>query len=559
MRRQTGLRLGYPFWVSLRKKLNDNYCLSKTRLDSLFKNKIRKPEHADFSRKYYEIIAEQEKLGVIEKVDMTGDDKNANVHYVPHHGVFKDGSQKLRIVYDGSSAFGNEISLNDCLSPGPSLTNELIEMLMRFRTHDVVLTGDIKNAFLEVEVDEADRDYLRFLWYEPDGNLVVYRFARVPFGLRCSSFLLNATLRYHMQRKCKETDNPELLQLLSKSIYVDDWLVGAKTSKHALLIKTWLAEFLDQIGMKLHKLNSNSESVRQSLDTECPDRDSVLGLQRNVRKDEISINIERALRKMKAELTKCELYSAPPRIYDPLGLLAPFIFLAKLLFQEVCKAKIKWKDKLPQDIAEKFEQWKSQIHKLASVTLPRQVILPNYDTVELHGFGDASKVGYCACIYIVSKNSSLKASRLICSKTRNSPLKEMSIPRLELTASFLLSRLMALVIKFHDHIRFDRLLYYSDSTTVLHWIQSDHKQWTVYVANRVRDINLLSSPDDWKYVRTDQNPADLGSRGLDADNLIGNDFWFTGPKFLIAGQTDMTQCQTYLTQPLIRCWNVRSM
>ena len=326
--------------------------------------------------------------------------------------------------------------------------------------------------------------------------------------------------------------------ILCKSIYVDDWLVGTKTPEQALKIKIWLTNFLEGIGMKLHKLNSNSEAVRKGLNSDCPEMDSVLGLKWDVSKDQVYINIERALRKMKGNLTKCELYSAPPRIYDPLGLLAPFIFLSKLLFQEVCKAKIKWKDKLPEDIADKFEKWKSQIHLLANISLPRHVLVPNYDLVELHGFGDASKVGYCACVYIVSKNSTMKSSHLICSKTRNAPIKEMSIPRLELTASYLLAKLMALVIKFHDHIKFDKLVYYSDSTTVLHWVQSNHKQWTVYVANRVKDINLLSSPDDWKYVRTDQNPADLGSRGLDASELVGNDFWFHGPSFLLSGQTD---------------------
>ena len=108
----------------------------------------------------------------------------------------------------------------------------------------------------------------------------------------------------------------------------------------------------------------------------------------------------------------------------------------------------------------------------------------------------------------------------------------MSIPRLELTAAFLLSKVMALVIKFLDSVNFSQVLYYSDSTTTLHWIHSDHKQWTTYVANRVRDINLLSSPDNWKYVRSELNPADLGTRGIDADERVGNNLWFQGPALI---------------------------
>ena len=423
-------------------KLEDGYFLSKTRLDSLL-SKLRDPAHADFAKMYYAVIEEQEKLGVIERVSDMSSSSKGKVCYIPHHGVFKHGSNKLRVVYDGSSKSSKDkVSLNDCLSPGPSLTNELIEMLLRFRTHDVVLTGDIEKAFLQIEVDETNRDYLRFLWYDQDGNLVVYRFARVPFGLTCSSFLLNATLRFHMQKRCLEEGNPDLLTLLSKSHYVDDWLIGAKTSDDVLLIKHWLTEFLNTVGMKLHKFNSNSETVRQHIEADCPERDSVLGVPWNTRADEISLNIQKVLDGLSCENTKRELYSLPAQVFDLLGFLQPFMFQAKLMFQEVCKAKIKWKGKLPTNIKDRFERWRKQIYKLATIKLPRQVVLPNYDRVELHGFGDASQLGYCACIYMVSKNSTVNISRLILSKTRVAPLKELTIPRLELTAGFLLARLM---------------------------------------------------------------------------------------------------------------------
>ena len=77
-----------------------------------------------------------------------------------------------------------------------------------------------------------------------------------------------------MQRKYNEIDNPDLIQLLCKSIYVDDWLVGSKTPEEALKIKIWLTNFLEGIGMKLHKLNSNSEIVRKGLNSECSEMDS---------------------------------------------------------------------------------------------------------------------------------------------------------------------------------------------------------------------------------------------------------------------------------------------
>ena len=522
-----------PFILKCKDQLGSHFNLSKIMIDCLF-NKFQKEGNEEFTKKYFDIIKEQEDLGIIEQVHVIPNENETGVHYIPHHGVFKQGSDKLRVVYNGSAHLTNSMSLNDCLNPGPSLTNELIEMLMRFRTYSVVLTGDITKAFLQIEVAEEDRDYLRFLWYNTDGKLIVYRFKRVPFGLRCSSFLLNATIKYHMDLQLKGSNDPCLLNLLNKSNYVDDWLTGAKTSEEVLEIKCKLSNLLEPIGMQLHKFNSNSEIVRKKLEINSPEIDTVLGLPWNVETDLISFNIERAVNKFGDKNTKCELYSTPPRIFDPLGLLQPFMFNAKLLFVDVCKMKLKWKSILPPDIEERFQKWKSQIPKLAKIQIPRCVLINNYEQVELHGFGDSSQLGYCACIYLVSGNGCSRVSHLLVSKTRVAPNREMSIPRLELTAAFLLAKLMAIVVKFHEHIKFDQVVYYSDSTTVLHWIQSDHRQWKVYVANRIRDINLLSLPEQWKYVRSGSNPADLGTRGITADELVGNRLWFYGPEFLVS-------------------------
>ena len=545
-------QVSLPFINKMKEKLGNNFINSKVRLDSLFRNKINNSNENEFAQKYYDIIDDQENLGIIERVSNISGNENTNKgHYIPHHAVFKDGSPKLRVVMDGSANTETGICLNDCLNPGPPLTNELIEMIMRFRTHEYIITGDIEKAFLQLEVAEADRDFLRFLWYDKNGKLVVYRFTRVPFGLRCSSFLLNATLRYHMQKRCLEINDPYLFELLNKSQYVDDWIIGARKVDEVLHLKKLLTEFLEPIGMKLHKFNSSSKEIRESFVVECPLMDAILGLQWDVVSDEIFINIERALRKMKTEVTKCELYSAPPRIFDPLGFLQPFMFSVKLLFQEVCKANLKWKSKLPPDIYDQFEVWKNQINKLQAIKLPRYVLMENYEFAELHGFADASRLGYCACVYIVSGIGTKRISHLICSKTRVAPVKEMSIPRLELTAAFLLARLMTLVIKFHSGIKFNNIFYYSDSTTTLHWIMSDHKQWKTYVANRVRDINLLSCSENWKYVNTNDNPADLGTRGLDADTLIGNRLWFEGPTFLVTNTYENSSDSLILSRPTL--------
>ena len=155
------------------------------------------------------------------------------VHYLPHQAVIRKDAKttKLRIVYDASWKEGKKgTSLNDCLHVGPSLTPLLFDILLRFRENRIVLIGDIEKAFLNVEVDREDRDYLPFLWVKDvvsgDLETVVYWFCRVVFGLNASPFLLNATLRYHIE-KFAESD-PIFVQKMKDEFYVDNLVSGVK-------------------------------------------------------------------------------------------------------------------------------------------------------------------------------------------------------------------------------------------------------------------------------------------------------------------------------------------
>ena len=156
-------QVSLPFINKMKDKLGNNFINSKVRLDSLFRTKINNPNETDFAQKYYDIIMEQEQLGIIERVsNIPGSENHNKGHYIPHHGVMKDGSPKLRVVMDGSADTETGVCLNDCLSPGPPLTNELIEMIMRFRTHEYIITGDIEKAFLQMEVSTTKMVHLSF-------------------------------------------------------------------------------------------------------------------------------------------------------------------------------------------------------------------------------------------------------------------------------------------------------------------------------------------------------------------------------------------------------------
>ena len=115
---------------------------------------------------------------------------------------------KLRIVFDASSKTSNEPSLNQLLHSGPCLLPLLYDILLRFRLGKFAITSDIKQTFLQIELDVMRRDFTRFLWfsncYSENRDNVIYRFTRILFGLRCSPFILTGTLKYHFKNFLQE-------------------------------------------------------------------------------------------------------------------------------------------------------------------------------------------------------------------------------------------------------------------------------------------------------------------------------------------------------------------
>ena len=143
----------------------------------------------------------------------------------------------------------------------------IADILMRFRAHTVGLVADIEKAFLNIEVDKQQRDLMRFLWIDDinnkDPNIVSYRFCRVIFGMNCSPFLLNATLKYHFTKYYAL--EPALAQNTLEGLYVDDWTSGGENEDevHALY-KTANACFASG-GFNLRKWASNKKEVIEKI------------------------------------------------------------------------------------------------------------------------------------------------------------------------------------------------------------------------------------------------------------------------------------------------------
>ena len=168
----------------------------------------------------------------------------------------------------------------------------------------------------------------------------------------------------------------------------------------------------------------------------------------------------------------------------------------KLLFQELCTAKIGWDEELQDEAKQKWEGWVEELRKAEAITIDRCLYndpLENVSEYQIHGFGDASSKAYCAVVYLVCRTEGRLYARLIASKSRVAPLKTLTIPRLELMSGRLLAQLVHTVkTALQAQIRLSKVTYWLDSKTALCWIQN-RGEWKQFVRRRVNEILRLSN------------------------------------------------------------------
>ena len=231
--------------------------------------------------------------------------------------------------------------------------------------------------------------------------------------------------------------------------------------------------------------------------------------------------------------TKRELLRKTATLFDPLGFLSPYVVHARILLQETWAAGVDWDDPLGSDLQSKVDEWFRELEDLPSICIP-QCLQATRDvkSTSLHTFVDASEEAYGAVVYIRHTYvDGTVTSRMVASKSRVSPLQAVSIPRLELIATVVG---VTLTKSVSESLAVDssKWTLWSDSMDVLYWVRGKSRQFKPFVANRVGLIQRLSEPQQWRYVPSKLNPADLLSRGATVQALSTNEKWWQAPCFL---------------------------
>lgn len=490
--------------------------------------------NATLKAEYTRVMEEYLKLGYMSEIETPSD----NGFYMPHHAVIKEASKttKLRIVFDASVKSDNGVSLNDTLMVGPTIQSKLFYHLIRFRTYKFVITADIERMYCQVLLHEEDRKYQRILWRRDD-EIKTFQINTLTFGVSSSPYLAIRTVQkladdeYHAL--------PRASEIIKTHLYVHDLLTGADTVSEARAIRNEVISLLSQGGFIIRQWASNNKDIINDLnDSEVhtkfmvrlDDSLKTLGVTWDTQTDKIYYTTRPI--KNTERLTKRSILSEIAKIFDPLGLLGPVILYAKKLMQNVWRCGVDWDESIPQSLHAEWYEFTRQLQFIDTIAVDRRLLIDGCENTQIHGFCDASSVGYGACLYIRSKgmNGNI-VNRLLCAKSRVAPLKLVTIPRLELCGALVLAQLYRETIDSLNIVP-NKVVFWCDSTIVLSWLRTSPHRLKTYVATRVAKIQEITGNHEWRHIKTTDNPADAISRGQLPDAFLRNKTWFNGPTWL---------------------------
>ncbi|XP_065095608.1 uncharacterized protein LOC135717445 [Ochlerotatus camptorhynchus] len=543
---ETGL-----IWKEDQVEFPNSYTMALRRLECLERRMDRDPE---LKENLHRQIREYEVKGYAHKAtkaEMEAADPR-RTWYLPVGAVMNPKKPgKVRIIWDAAAKVDG-VSLNSALLKGPDQLSSLPGVLFRFRQYGVAVSSDVQEMFHQLRIREEDKISQLFLWRtNPSDNPTVYVMDVATFGSTCSP----ASAQFVKNRNAEEHSEayPEAAKAIIHDHYVDDYLASFSSVEEAAKVASDVRYVHGNGGFKLHNWRSNSSTVLNRLGVVQHDADKeldliegakterVLGMLWSPSTDELSFSTQmseevQTLIRTTTRPTKRQVLRCVMTLFDPLGLLSPFIIHGKVLIQDLWRVGTEWDEQVSDEVYKKWQRWIQMIEYIAEIRIPRcyfpSATRRTYQNSEVHVFVDASEVAYSCAVYLRTFNEDGDPQGcLIAAKSKVAPLKPWSIPRLELQACVLGARWSKFVIENHN-VPVSKTTYWTDSRTALAWIKADPRNYRQFVSYRIGEILEHSTAAQWRWVPSKSNPADEATKWGSGPYFDHDSSWFQGPNFL---------------------------
>ncbi|XP_051167305.1 uncharacterized protein LOC127285366 [Leptopilina boulardi] len=495
-----------PIDIGYTKKIAEK---SLKRLETrLEKNPVHKELYSDFMEKY-KTFHDMRKVKSLEN-------PSNQVVYIPHQPVFREASQttKMRAVFNASAPSTNGTSLNDHMRIGQKLQTNLFNVLVHWRVFKYVYTADIARMYRQILINLDDVDYQRILWRSsPDQPISEYQLLTVTYGTRSPPYL---ALRVLKQLVIDEgLAFPLASYVLKNNIYIDDAMFGGSSKREAKESRDEFIALLRKGHFTPRKWSSNCPQLLSDIDPSDHGLAWSSPLNALLKKTRLEWNptydqFQFTVKSIELEvITKRTILSVLAKLYDPVGWLSPIIITGKIIMQNLWRNQCSWDDNLDIETVSTWTDYVNSLNDINELTIPRWLQLhPDNLEVQIHGFADASEVAYGAVLYLrVTLSSHEVITQIITSKTKVAPVKQISIPRLELQAATLLSRLITSVRQSEPFSNLS-IQCWTDSTIVLSWLNKHASHWHTYSSwNKLLRVTvILQRFIKWKFKSdTDDN------------------------------------------------------
>ena len=529
---------------------------NKTKALAMYKSQVTRLSKDLKSKE--EVIASELKLQNMGHVDYV---KNLSIeqqmklkanpiqNYIPWSAVWKENSisTPCRVVFNASLPTESSLSLNDILAKGTNNMNVLVEVFLRWRVHAAAFHTDVQKMYNSVRLDESHWCLQRYIWQEnldpkfiPEEKVI----KTLIYGVKSSGNQAERALRLTAEHY--KSEYQKVNEIIQNDVYVDDCLSGQNSLEESHERADELQIVLMHGGFRLKGFTFAGLDPPKSL-SEDGQSVGVAGMKWFSRDDELSLDISaldfskriRGRRQNPSSdipqlLTRRQCLSKVAEIFDLTGMITPLTASMKLDLHALVERKLDWDDSIPDDLRPIWLSHFEMINELKTVRFRRAVIPKDAVNLDINSldFSDASKQLACVAIYVrfLLKCGSYSC-QLIFARSKLIP-KGMSIPRAELLAANMNAHTGEVVKRALSRFNFSAEKF-TDSQVTMHWLHNQELQLKQWTRNRVVEILRFTKISNWKYVRSHDMPADIGTRqGSSIKDISTDSVWQQGYEWM---------------------------